>query len=161
MSGIPDISGKHCKCQNSSERCDMNVDFPLQALINHSQSLDPDADETGIIPTLTASWQWLENQIVVRNLQIVARCHQWWADRGDRARIQIRLYCIALHSMHWGNSGYDRPECDEYIRIFEYSNIFDPNIYSDIRSYHFLDTNIFGYSFVSTFWIRIYSDIRS
>ena len=35
-------------------------------------------------------------------------------------------------------------ECDEYIRIFEYSNIFDPNIYSDIRSYHFLDTNIFG-----------------
>ena len=53
------------------------------------------------------------------------------------------------------------PECDEYIRIFEYSNIFDPNIYSDIRSYHFLDTNIFGYSFVSTFWIQIYSDIRS
>ena len=23
--------------------------------------------------------------------------------------------------------------------IFEYWNIFDPNIYSDIRSYHFLD----------------------
>ena len=45
--------------------------------------------------------------------------------------------------------------------IFEYSNTFDPNIYSDIRSYHFLDTNIFGYSFVSTFGIRIYSDIRS
>ena len=45
--------------------------------------------------------------------------------------------------------------------IFEYSNIFDPNVYSDIRLYHFLDTNIFGYSFVSTFWIRIYSDIRS
>ena len=44
-------------------------------------------------------------------------------------------------------------ECDEYIRIFEYSNIFDPNIYSDISSYHFLDTNIFGYSFVSTVWI--------
>ena len=54
-----------------------------------------------------------------------------------------------------------KTECDEYIRIFEYSNIFDPNIYSGIRSYHFLDTNIFGYSFVSTFWIRIYSDIRS
>ena len=54
-----------------------------------------------------------------------------------------------------------RSECDEYIRIFEYSNIFDPNIYSGIRSYHFSDTNIFGYSFVSTFWIRIYSDIRS
>ena len=42
-------------------------------------------------------------------------------------------------------------ECDEYMRIFEYSNIFDPNIYSDIRSYHFLDTNIFGYSFVARF----------
>ena len=52
-------------------------------------------------------------------------------------------------------------ECDEYIRIFEYSNIFDPNIYSDIRSYLILDTNIFRYSFVSTFGIRIYSDIRS
>ena len=52
-------------------------------------------------------------------------------------------------------------ECDEYIRIFEYSNIFDPNIHSGIRSYHFLDTNIFRYSFVSTFWIQIYSDIRS
>ena len=45
--------------------------------------------------------------------------------------------------------------------IFEYSNIFYPNIYSGIRSYHFSHTNIFGYSFVSTFWIRIYSDIRS
>ena len=58
--------------------------------------------------------------------------------------------------------------------IFEYSNIFDTNIYSDIRSYHFLYTNIFGYSFVSKFCyeyirifvrikilIRIYSDIRS
>ena len=47
--------------------------------------------------------------------------------------------------------------------IFEYSNIFYTNIYSDIRflsifliriysdirSYNFLDTNIFGYSFVS------------
>ena len=45
------------------------------------------------------------------------------------------------------------PECDEYIRIFEYSNIFDPNIYSDIRSYLFLDTNVFGYSFVSKSFI--------
>ena len=52
-------------------------------------------------------------------------------------------------------------ECDEYIQIFEYSNIFDPNIYSGICSYHFLDMNIFGYSFVSTFGIQIYSDIRS
>ena len=34
-------------------------------------------------------------------------------------------------------------ECDEYIQIFVYSNIFDPNIYSGIRSYHFLDMNIF------------------
>ena len=58
--------------------------------------------------------------------------------------------------------------------IFEYSNIFDPNIYSDIRSYQnfdtnifgysfvfFLDTNIFGYSFASENFIRIYSDIHS
>ena len=66
------------------------------------------------------------------------------------------------------------PECDEYIRIFEYSNIFDPNIYSDLRSYQNFDTNIFGYSFVSKnsyeyirifvrviFLTRIYSDIHS
>ena len=45
--------------------------------------------------------------------------------------------------------------------IFEYSNIFDPNIYSDIRSYRDFDTNIFGYSFVSKMFIRIYSDTRS
>ena len=49
--------------------------------------------------------------------------------------------------------------------IFEYLNSLDPNIYSDICLYHFLDTNIFGYSFVSTFvrikiLIRISSDIR-
>ena len=45
--------------------------------------------------------------------------------------------------------------------IFEYSNIFDPNIYSYIRSYQSFDTNIFGYSFVSKNVIRIYSDIHS
>ena len=45
--------------------------------------------------------------------------------------------------------------------IFEYSNISDPNIYSDIRSYQNFDTNIFGYSFVPKIFIRIYSDIRS
>ena len=55
------------------------------------------------------------------------------------------------------------PECDEYIRIFEYSNILVTNIYSDIRSYQFffyeyiwtfvrvkfVCTNIFGHSLVS------------
>ena len=45
--------------------------------------------------------------------------------------------------------------------IFEYSNIFDPNIYSDIHLYQNFDTNIFEYSFVSKNFIRIYSDIRS
>ena len=45
--------------------------------------------------------------------------------------------------------------------IFECSNIFDPNIYMDIRSYQNFNTNIFGYSFVSTFGIQIYSDICS
>ena len=44
--------------------------------------------------------------------------------------------------------------------IFEYSNISDPNIYSDIRSYQNIDTNIFVFAFVSNF-IRIYLDIRS
>ena len=44
---------------------------------------------------------------------------------------------------------------------FEYSNSFNPNIYSDIYSYQNFDTNIFGYSFVSKKFIRIYSDIRS
>ena len=45
--------------------------------------------------------------------------------------------------------------------IFEYSNIFYSNIYSDIRSYQIFHTNIFIYSFVSKNVIRIYSDIRS
>ena len=44
--------------------------------------------------------------------------------------------------------------------IFKYSNIFDPNIYSDIRSYQNSNTNIFRYSFVSKMFIGIYSDIR-
>ena len=52
------------------------------------------------------------------------------------------------------------PECDEYIRIFEYSNILVTNIYSDIRSYQF-----FFYEYIRTFVrvkfvLRIYSDIH-
>ena len=39
-------------------------------------------------------------------------------------------------------------ECDEYMWIFEYSNIFVTNIYSDIHFYHF-DRNMFGHLFVS------------
>ena len=31
----------------------------------------------------------------------------------------------------------------------EFADIFYPNIYSDIRLYQFLDTNIFGYSFIA------------
>merc|ERR1739844_742108 len=72
-------------------------------------------------------------------------------------------------------------ECDEYIRIFEYSNILVTNIYSDIHSYQFffyeyirtfvrvksVCTNIFGHSLVSVLEcktktnIRIYSNIRA
>ena len=37
-------------------------------------------------------------------------------------------------------------ECDEYIRIFKYSNILVTNIYSDIRSYKF-----FFYEYIRTF----------
>ena len=47
------------------------------------------------------------------------------------------------------------------MNIFEDSNIFNPNIYSDIGSYENVDTNIFGYLFVSKKFKRIYSDIRS
>ena len=75
----------------------------------------------------------------------------------------------------------DRAECDEYIRIFEYSNILVTNIYSDIRSFQFffyeyirtfvrvkfVCTNIFGHSLVSVLEcktktnIRIYSNIHA
>ena len=64
--------------------------------------------------------------------------------------------------------------CQSVTNIFEYSNIFDPSIDSGIRSYHFLDTNIFicsscqlfGYKYIRIFvrsmiFIWIYSDIRS
>merc|ERR1711989_136157 len=55
----------------------------------------------------------------------------------------------------------DDTECDEYTPIFEYLNIFDPNIYSDIRS-----CQLFGYEYIwifvrSKILIRIYSDIHS
>ena len=73
------------------------------------------------------------------------------------------------------------PECDEYIQIFEYSNILVTNIYSDIHSYKFffheyirtfvrvkfVCTNTFGHSLVSVLEcktetnIRIYSNIRA
>ena len=51
----------------------------------------------------------------------------------------------------------------EYIRIFV-RIAFLIRIYSDIRSYHFFDTNIFGYSFVSFFgykYIRIFVRIEN
>merc|ERR1712147_189172 len=74
-----------------------------------------------------------------------------------------------------------KTECDEYIRIFEYSNILVTNIYSDIHSYQFffyeyirtfvrvkfVCTNIFGHSLVSVLEcktktnIRIYSNIHA
>ena len=52
----------------------------------------------------------------------------------------------------------------EYIRIFSGTNIrsyhiriiFLMRIYSDIHSYCFFDTNIFGYSFVSFFDTNIF-----
>ena len=67
-----------------------------------------------------------------------------------------------------------RAECDEYIRIFEYSNILVTNIYSDIRSYQFffyeyirtfvrvkfVCKNIFGYSLVSVLECKTYTNIR-
>ena len=51
----------------------------------------------------------------------------------------------------------------EYIRIFVHI-ILLIRIYSDIRLYHFFDTNIFGYSFVSFFgnkYIRIFVRIKN
>ena len=42
-----------------------------------------------------------------------------------------------------------RAECDEYILIFEYSNILVTNIYSDIRLYPFFFYEFFGHSFVA------------
>ena len=78
-------------------------------------------------------------------------------------------------------NGCFKPECDEYIRIFEYSNILGTNIYSDIHSgqfclyeyirtfvrVKFVCTNIFRHSFMSVLEsenrpnIRIYSNIRT
>ena len=69
-----------------------------------------------------------------------------WRER-ERADDDERSATNTRHTM----TAICKSKCDEYIRIFEYSNICDPNIYSDIRSYHFLDTNIFGYSFVARF----------
>ena len=65
-------------------------------------------------------------------------------------RFEMKLVCI--------------PECDEY--IFEYSNIRIFSIQIFIRTFvriNFLDTNVFGYSFVSFSWyeyIRIFVRIK-
>ena len=47
-------------------------------------------------------------------------------------------------------------ECDQYIWNL---NIFVTNIYSDIRSYNFFYTNIFGHSDMSNLFVWIYSNI--
>ena len=51
-------------------------------------------------------------------------------------------------------------ECDKYIQIFVYSNIFDTNIF------RYCSCQLFGYKYIRIFvrgkiLIRIYSDIRS
>ena len=77
------------------------------------------------------------------------------------SKIIIKLPIIS-HSCVPPNSLFlFTPGCEEYsyIRIFFDTNIrsyhiriiFLIRIYSDIRSYCFFDTNIFGYSFVSFF----------
>jgi hypothetical protein len=48
------------------------------------------------------------------------------------------------------------PECDEYIRIFEYWNILGKNIYLDIPLFQFFFTNIFRPSFV---WFMFVANI--
>ena len=75
-------------------------------------------------------------------------------------RVQISMQSTLSGGL---NGGQCTTECDEYIRIFEYSNILVTNINSDIRSYQFffyeyirtfvrvkfVCTNIFGHSLVS------------
>ena len=51
--------------------------------------------------------------------------------------------------------------CGEYSDIQIYLNIFRYEYLFVLYSYHFFDTNIFGYFFVLFFSIRIYSNIRS
>ena len=48
--------------------------------------------------------------------------------------------------------------------VVSYSYHFFIRIYSDIRSYYFFDTNVFGYSFVSLFgyrYIRIFVCVKN
>ena len=47
------------------------------------------------------------------------------------------------------------------MNLFVHSNVFRYEYSFVSYSYHFFDTNIFGYSFVLLFLIRIYSDICS
>ena len=89
---------------------------------------------------------------------------RWWQNRQIH-QIHQNHHIHQIHQNHHIHQirQYPESECDEYIRIFEYSNILVTNIYSDIRSYHFffceyirtfvrvkfVCTNIFGYSLVS------------
>ena len=79
--------------------------------------------------------------------------HMWFGKRGWTTSFKILLKINQIIGI---SKYFDIHLNQSVTNIFEYSNIFDPNIYSDLRSYHFLDTNIFGYSCVTTFWIRIY-----
>ena len=77
-------------------------------------------------------------KMIRTNIRIYSYEHFWHERISEYIRIKISIRTNIRINIRIKN-----------IWIFEF--IFDPNIYSGIRSYHFLDTNIFRYSFVSTF----------
>ena len=87
--------------------------------------------------------------------------HNMWLDITILAWIfenLINVDKLVLSFVKGWCAQYKVPECDKYIWIFEYSNIWVTNIYTDIRTYQFC---LRIYLFVSNLFVRIYSDIHS
>ena len=88
---------------------------------------------------LFPTWCWLDfsapslfmRQLYVLNIHTKGSVQ---TNMGKQLRIFLKCVCVC------------GAECDEYIRIFEYSNILVTNLYSDIRSYQF-----FFYEYIRTF----------
>ena len=102
--------------------------------------------------------------------QVMPHCFKKWSCQGapKPSFICKELLCPFILS-HFLGFGDVCCLLQSVTNIFEYSNIFYTNIYSDIRSifliciysdirsYQFLDTNIFGYSFVSkSYSVRVW-----
>ena len=146
--------------------------------------------EISFIPNNGSGFQkWRRHNLEQNSSELRALLKNWNPDNVGHWCIKLLLFACTMKKKERGEKQEKKQSTrsklaglidfftlDQSVtNIFEYLNIFDPNIYSDIRSYQNFypnihsdirsyqnfNTNIFGYLFVSKMFIRIYSDIRS